>query len=83
MLNQYITYEMENLVETPSFRDFLEESRDFLDEFCSHMKKRIPGCGYEVRAAIVEPTVLSVQYVLNPRPDFLEDPRSCRGTTRH
>lgn len=41
LLNQYVTYEMDKMVETASFRDFLEESRDFLDDFCSHVKTRI------------------------------------------
>lgn len=32
---------MDKMVETASFRDFWEESRDFLDDFYSNVKRRI------------------------------------------
>ena len=41
MLNQYVTYEMEKIVEAASFRTLLEEIKDFLDDFCSAVKRRI------------------------------------------
>ena len=41
MLSRYIGYEMDKLVDETPFRDLLEEVRDFLDDFCAHIKKRV------------------------------------------
>lgn len=41
MLNKYITYEIDKMLGEDIFQDFLAESRDFLDDFCSDMKSRI------------------------------------------
>lgn len=41
MLSRYIGYEMDKLVDETPFRDLLEEDRDFLDDFCAHIKKRL------------------------------------------
>ncbi len=41
MLNQYVGYELDKMLEATTFRDFLGESREFLDDFCSHMERRI------------------------------------------
>ena len=41
MLSRYISYEMDKLVDEIPFRDLLEEDRDFLDDFCAHVKKRV------------------------------------------
>lgn len=41
MLSRYVSYEMDKLVDQNSFRDLLEDERDFLDDFCAHVKKRV------------------------------------------
>lgn len=41
VLNEYITHEIDKMLGEVSFQDFLAESRDFLDDFCSDVKSRI------------------------------------------
>ena len=41
MLKQYIGCEMDVLVEAVDFRDFLEENRELLNDFCSMVGARI------------------------------------------
>ena len=41
MLNQYIGYEMKNMVEAAAFRDLLDKDRDVLDDFCSQGEQDI------------------------------------------
>lgn len=41
MLNQYVSYEMDKMVEATAFRDLLEKDRDFLDDFCSQVARRL------------------------------------------
>jgi len=41
MLSQYVGYEMDRMVEAAAFRDLLERDRDFLDDFCFQVRKRI------------------------------------------
>ena len=41
MVKRYVSYEMDNMIKTAIFRDMLEADRDFLDDFCSQVEKRI------------------------------------------
>lgn len=41
LLMRYISYEMDVLIGAVGFRDLLEENRDFLDNFCSYVKRRL------------------------------------------
>lgn len=41
MLIQYVGYEMENMVEAAVFRNLLDKDRDFLEDFCSRVARRI------------------------------------------
>ena len=41
MLSQYVGYEMDCMMEAVAFRDLVEQDRDFLDDFCSQVRKRI------------------------------------------
>lgn len=41
MLSQYIGYEMQVILEATAFRNFLNNDRDFLDDFCSQVGRRI------------------------------------------
>ena len=41
MVKQYVSYEMDAMIDTAIFRDMLGADRDFLDDFCSQVDKSI------------------------------------------
>ena len=41
ILNHYISYEIEGVIEAAAFRDLLEKNRDLLDDFCFDVGRRV------------------------------------------